>query len=773
MANKMRLGWICAILFAFGAYGCDDSATPTSSDSNQETPDNPDQPINPDNPDTPDKPDNPDKPNNPDEPKQCQAQPDEDGDTISDADEGRDLTSGENDANHRDSDGDTIPDYLDPDSDNDTIPDRIEAGNDGCSANPPFDTNMDFEPDYLDADSDGNGIPDAFEGCYDPTNPYTASATPATAVCDNPTDTNGDTIPDYRDNDNDGDSISDRDEISGLSGTADDAVNGTFSGDCDGDGKHDTLGSPDNPIDCDGDTIPDYMDPDSDNDTIPDRVEGRYMINNLFARYNKDADGDTIPDADEAGDDPKNPRDTDGDTIPDYLDLDSDGDGLLDAWEREHEGYNPYLEDTDGDGVSDLVEFGARTDPADPSDNPQSRGNFVFVTPYNDTSTPSRAALSFETAVQSVDLYFAFDSSFSMDSTISALSKNLPTMLDNLKCKDFDQSCKSNEECAAFPNAICSESGKCIQNPKYDKGCFDNMWTGVGFWGSVNSFKNERSLSQTPDAVVSALNSITYNQQGNKENLIQPPICAVFGSQYCSNTNTLHCYDGDDRFGCVGFRKNAVKFIIEAADSANSDSGEFTVANATKWGKLLQDNKIRYFGLYNASENAKDSMNTLARAAGACDQTDCSKVADSNLFTMEIDSNETKFIKSLQEKLLQIVKTAPIDITTVVEDIDENASKLVARLELIQSGKTVQNRICAPINAPVTSDDFPTIKDIIPGTTLCFDVIPVDKQTVIPATNEPRIVTARIKILGDGSVLNSGIAYFLIPPAIPEVVVVN
>src|SRR5262245_39346926 len=47
-------------------------------------------------------------------------QPDEDGDGISDADEGR--------AQGVDTDGDGTPDYLDMDSDGDGIPDYREAG---------------------------------------------------------------------------------------------------------------------------------------------------------------------------------------------------------------------------------------------------------------------------------------------------------------------------------------------------------------------------------------------------------------------------------------------------------------------------------------------------------------------------------------------------------------------------------------------------------------------------------------------------------------------
>ena len=50
----------------------------------------------------------------------------------------------------------------------------------------------------------------------------------------------------------------------------------------------------------------------------------------------------------------------------------------------------PFDTDTDGDGVSDLVEVASGTNPLDPTDNPRSRGNFVFVEPYLMDPSPMR-----------------------------------------------------------------------------------------------------------------------------------------------------------------------------------------------------------------------------------------------------------------------------------------------------------------------------------------------------------------------------------------------
>ena len=81
---------------------------------------------------------------------------DADGDTIGDETEGRSYG--------RDTDGDTIPDYMDLDSDNDGIPDNVEFLTD------PDDDGI---PSYIDPDSDGDGLPDRneVEAGTDPMNP--------------------------------------------------------------------------------------------------------------------------------------------------------------------------------------------------------------------------------------------------------------------------------------------------------------------------------------------------------------------------------------------------------------------------------------------------------------------------------------------------------------------------------------------------------------------------------------------------------------------------
>ena len=206
---------------------------------------------------------------------------DSDGDGIDDGLEG----SG-------DSDGDGIPDFQDPDSDNDGIPDSDEE------MNQPQLTGNDSDNDGIDdaidvdatggTDADGDGIDDSFA----------------------PTDSDGDGVPNYRDPDSDGDGVPDIIEGSG------DALTVTaFPNYLD--------------TDSDNDGIPDFVEADN----LPDALWGRMpMPMALTMRWMLTITGGV--DANANGiDDALEPVDTDGDSIPDYLDIDSDNDGIPDAIE--------------------------------------------------------------------------------------------------------------------------------------------------------------------------------------------------------------------------------------------------------------------------------------------------------------------------------------------------------------------------------------------------------------------------------------------------------
>lgn len=274
-----------------------------------------------------------------------------------------------------DTDSDGVPDYLDLDSDNDGLSDAFEA-----ARNPlyPPDTDGLGAPDYRDIDSDEDGMSDSFESLADPDVDYLPNyidldsdndgvpdAVERRYASSDTSDIDGDGAPDFLDQDADGDSLPDGFEV--------------------GSDIH-------FPVDTDGDGMPDYLDQDSDNDGITDDIEFALSIdkdgdglpdtyeveNGLDPNDSSDAltdlDSDGLNNIEEynAGTNPNN-QDTDSDTIPDGYEvnsgydptvddasLDTDGDGVSNLLE-----YREYLSsiDTDNDGLSDASEKALGTDP--------------------------------------------------------------------------------------------------------------------------------------------------------------------------------------------------------------------------------------------------------------------------------------------------------------------------------------------------------------------------------------------------------------------------
>ncbi|MBO6656084.1 MAG: DUF4347 domain-containing protein [Pseudomonadales bacterium] len=190
----------------------------------------------------------------------------------------------------RDSDGDGLPDYLDIDSDNDGITDNVEAQPtndydfpDGTYTNglddayvgglSPVDTDGDGIDDFIDTDSDQDGRPDVAE--RDDIQPVFVSDT---------TDTDGDGLLDIFE----GSNVNDIDANDENLGTPTDTMSLTFTlrdidGDTDSDGLNADPSLSPEPIDFDfrdgltdfdGDGVIDSLDVDADGDGILNVDEG-------------------------------------------------------------------------------------------------------------------------------------------------------------------------------------------------------------------------------------------------------------------------------------------------------------------------------------------------------------------------------------------------------------------------------------------------------------------------------------------------------------------
>ncbi|RBQ11287.1 tandem-95 repeat protein, partial [Pedobacter miscanthi] len=294
-----------------------------------------------------------------------------------------------------DTDKDGVPDGIDLDDDNDGIPDTVEGTGD-------FD--RDGIPNYLDVDADNDGIVDAIESDGNPNNDPNKDgrygigafvdangnglqdavdpAAGGTAIVIGDKDKDG--KPNYLDLDSDADGIPDNFEsVFFIPDSENDGFIGTGQiTDADGDGLSD-LNDPDfvviNPnfnVDRDGDGLSNYLDIDADNDGIVDNVEGLATAN-YVAPKGLDTDGDGIDNAYDVnnGGIASGYSNVDGGEAADYVDGDADNDGFRDWLENNVEsplevdnfnnrtgaagpdGFMDLTPDSDGDGLQDIFDL--------------------------------------------------------------------------------------------------------------------------------------------------------------------------------------------------------------------------------------------------------------------------------------------------------------------------------------------------------------------------------------------------------------------------------
>jgi len=679
---------------------------------------------------------------------------DADGDFLTDLQEGAE--------DRVDTDRDGVPDYLDLDSDGDGINDFIEAG-DADRASAPFDTDDDGIPDFRDLDSDRNGIPDIAEAFVD------LAGEPSDQLLD----VFGDGTPDYRDLDDDRDNIPDYLEI----GPA-----------------------PDAPLNSDGDTFPgtdiprpNYQDPDSDDDGILDGHEqlGDFDRDGLRNLEDLDSDNDTIPDAVESGDDDLRtiPIDTDGDGAPDYLDLDADGDGLADAVEARI-GTDPLGPDTDGDGVTDLVEHVACFDPeetgcdafpTDPTRNPRTEGDFVFLMPFEQEPVPPRDTLKFGTDIRVADIYFLMDTTGSMGGAIDSLKASLSTPGDGL----IDR----------IRETI----------PDVWFGVGDHKDYSAGGYGGGSDYAYTHRLDMGPSVgdAQSAVNGLSASGGSDGPESQGPALYAIATGQglpgrSLAGGGTLpprtDCQRGRTGYPC--FREEAVPIVVLMTDAPwhNGPASANPYDNGTVGGpaptydqvlNALVGANIRFIGITVGREQIADPdtcevnevfweeadqhLRAFGTAVGTVDAQDEPFVTRwfAPPFGMTCPRPRNPISDTVVEQIELLARGSRFDISIEYLDGPEDAvdtEELFLDRVVALEGGDVED---CPFRVPVDTDADgieDTFFNVAGGTPVCFDVY-AKRNTTIEETTDPQLFRGTLLVKGDGFTnLDIRDIYFLVPP---------
>ena len=619
---------------------------------------------------------------------------DADGDTIPDLYEDR--------ATDVDTDGDGTPDYLDDDSDGDGVPDSIEGGSPGGE---PLDHDFDGTPDFRDEDSDGNGIHDAAEGGGD---------------------IDGDGVPNSGDTDDDGDLLLDSQEIGG-------------------DSTH--------PLDSDGDGVQDFQDLDSDDDMIGDRDESVFDTDadGTIDRFDADSDADGLLDSAEAGDSDVRtaPYDSDRDGIADFRDNDADNDGISDTDEATA-GSDPYDDDSDDDGVSDLIEVASGTNPLDGADSPRTRGDFVFLEPYEEAPTPDRDTLDFATDIRVADVYFLVDTTGSMGSSIASLRASIADFIPMVRAE--------------------------IADVWIGVGGFDDYPVGDygdGSWGD-RAYYNEQDLSDSIPAAQAAANRLTTHNGNDIPESNTAALHATITGTVLPGTSGMAgrpapCPAG--RFGYPCFRSGAVPIIVLVTDArahngpggSNAYDDGWIGGHAPTYAETvaaLTAANARVIGIGQGTGGQVD-LEAFARDTGSVDG------AGAPLYSTWSGG---AIGATVLNQIRTLASSTRLDISVRFEDdpsdaIDSYAS-FVDHLEANVAGDPGRGCVARPAIDTNGDGYLDTFQGVRTGERVCFDIVSKQNDTV-PPTASPQIFRGTVRVIGDGfTELDSREVFFLVPPRI-------
>ena len=121
-----------------------------------------------------------------------------------------------------------------------------------------------------------------------------------------------------------------------------------------------------------------------------------------------------------------------------------------------------------------------------------------------------------------VDIAFVIDITGSMSDELRSMkSVGFPNVVAELRCARTGAACALDSACGV--DEVCFE-GECITDPRADDGCIPDIWTGVGGWGEVHTFRNYSSLG--PDPTVTA-HAVPSTGAGSREAPFHPPHCVA------------------------------------------------------------------------------------------------------------------------------------------------------------------------------------------------------------------------------------------------------
>ena len=425
--------------------------------------------------------------------------------------------------------------------------------------------------------------------------------------------------------------------------------------------------------------------------------------------------------------------------------------------------------DSDADGVPDVVEEAAGTDPADSASTPLSRGDFYFLVPYQRPPAPERDSLVFEPVLRRADVFFMIDTSVSMQSIIDEISRTLSTVI--------------------IPGISAD-----IPDLQVGLGQFDICPTALptGRGDACQGIRREVPSTSDMSAVERGLGALTADCAPVHEPYAQAAWLFATGDTMSYGPAAVHaaCPAGTSGLGCT--RDDALPILVVIGDEPFAESyladgstcsrGCDTCADGPRpdaVGAALADSGAKVIVYGNTALSSEWA--TVAAYSGSVDASGQALLFPTGGTTgwgggrRGADSGDVAVVgEEIAEAIKRLAQQVPLDLAGHAQDLDDDgvdATVFVARLEANAIGgvrdRRDAGRVCAS-GLPTRDDDGDGHPDVFvgtpAGTPICVDVVVAENRTV-PATDTAQVYAARIQVMAEGrTVMDERTAYFLVPP---------
>jgi hypothetical protein len=429
--------------------------------------------------------------------------------------------------------------------------------------------------------------------------------------------------------------------------------------------------------------------------------------------------------------------DTGHEELPDPY-LDSDGDCISDMDERGLYGTDPFNRDTDGDGMTDLQEIEAGSDPLDP-ENGTDISIWVYL-PYLDDA-PERRTPTFSSRLEVADVYFLIDTTGSMSGAIDNVATSLRSVI--------------------VP-AMRAE----IADVQMGVGHFNDVpW---GDYGETNDlpFWNVQDITNDDTRVQNALDSLRSGPWGSgwdgPEGNVIALWCAATGNAFtdCSSTvPSASCASGRTGYPC--FRPDSQPIIIHVSDAPwHNDQLGGNPYDCTDMGYTHAMAALNAIG-------AKH----IGVSVGGWDFEGLASMQQMSLDTGAVDSMGAPLVETspsgdvsstIVDMVASMAATTPMDVTAVARDEpDDPPGRDFDATAFIRSIRTMSGDPPAPEGFSHMDDT--TFYEVNPGTRVTFDVS--FYNDVVEPTTVTQSFQVWVVVMGDGVTrLDSWYFIVVVPP---------